>query len=734
MIRYTLKNHPKIEKARQQLEAVKGKTLKAEERAKLATDLAALILLASEYFQTGDEKKQQQNLAKMMEDPIGKVFTTAFADQSFRPHSTSRIAHQMIYLLEYFGIPSCFSPWQHLQLQLFKVLGASLPKLLVPLAIRALRKETSKVILPGEKKKLQEHLRRRRAEKIRLNINHLGEAILGEDEAAHRLDVYLKDLKEDAIDYISIKISTIYSQINLLSWEPTLEHLANNLRKLYRAAIEHPYTASDGNLSPKFVNLDMEEYKDLYLTKDLFKKVLDETEFKHFSAGIVLQAYIPDSHLIQQELTAWAKERVSKGGAPIKIRLVKGANLAMEQVEASTREWEQAPYYSKIETDANYKRMLHYALEPENAASVHIGIGSHNLFDIAYAMLLCVERGVSDFVTFEMLEGMADSIRRIVHELTGKMILYCPVATKEDFQSAIAYLIRRLDENTGHENFLRYMFNLRPHSEIWEAQVSFFLEGFKLLNSTSLGPNRKQNRSLLPPKIPIHTPFENEPDTDFSLAENRVWAQEILKTYEHKRYDPIPLVVNGREIREYLDGQGFDPSKPQEVLYTYALAAITHIEEAVTTAKAFEKTWGSVSVHERCEIMARLAHLLRVHRKHLLGIMIADGGKSLVEADVEYSEAIDFAEYYLRMMLRYENYHDLSFSPKGTVLVTPPWNFPISIPAGGILAGLLTGNCVLFKPAPEAVLCGWELVKLFWEAGVPKQALQFLNCVDNPIG
>ena len=478
----------------------------------------------------------------------------------------------------------------------------------------------------------------------------------------------------------------------------------------------------------------MEEYKDLSLTKELFKKVLDEDEFKNYSAGIVLQAYIPDSHLIQQELTEWAIERVKNGGAPIKIRLVKGANLAMEQVEASVRCWPQAPYHSKLETDANYKRMLHYALDPKHAQAVNIGVGSHNLFDISYALLLCSEREVLPFVTFEMLEGMADSIRRIVHELTGKMILYCAVATKQDFQSAIAYLIRRLDENTGHENFLRYMFNLKPHSDVWDAQVAFFLESFKDLEKTDLGPNRTQNRYLPPIEIPITAPFENDADTDFSLPANITWASDILHTYQNKKFDPIPLVINGKEIYDYLEGLGVDPSKPQEPLYNYSLATHQHIEETLTVAKASEASWNTLPVEDRCKIIAKFAHLLRVKRQHFIGVMIADGGKSIPEADTEYSEAIDFAEYYLRLMLRYQTYDYLAWTARGTVLVTPPWNFPVSIPAGGIIAGLLTGNCVIFKPAPEAVLCGWELAKVFWEAGVPKNVLQFINCIDNPIG
>jgi RHH-type transcriptional regulator, proline utilization regulon repressor / proline dehydrogenase / delta 1-pyrroline-5-carboxylate dehydrogenase len=735
VMRHSLKYHSKLEKARQCIQSVKGKPLSLQERTQLATELASLILLAAEHFQTNEEKQQQKNLAKMMEDPMGKIFTTAFTDQSFRPNKFSRIAHQMVYLLHYFGVPNFLSPIKTLAMRLLKTFGLAFPALIVPGAIAALRRETSKVIIPGEKKALLAHIKTRSKEGIRLNLNHLGEAILGEEEANKRLEVYLKDLKEDAINYVSIKISTIYSQINLISWNDTLEHIANKLRKLYRTAIKYPYLAQDGQRLAKFINLDMEEYKDLLLTKEVFKKVLDEEEFKHYSAGIVLQAYIPDSHLIQQELTEWAMKRCQKGGAPIKIRLVKGANLAMERVEASLRGWSQATYESKIHTDANYKRMVHYALETKHIRCATIGIGSHNLFDIAYALLLASENEVFDFINFEMLEGMADHIRRIIHELTGTVLLYCAVATKQDFQSAIAYLIRRLDENTGPENFLRHMFNLHPGTESWDTQTAFFLEGFKQIQTAPLGPNRKQNRYDPPKSFLTTTPFENEPDTDFSLPTHVQWAADILNKYKDLSFGPIPLVINGKEIHEQTpSGKGYDPSKPGRVIYTYSMAHQDLIEEALRVSKSSEALWKSVSIEERIKIIAQSAHLMRVKRADFIGVMIADGGKTIIEADTEYSEAIDFAEYYLRSMLRYNSLEDLSFSPRGTILITPPWNFPVSIPAGGIIAALITGNCVLFKPAPEAVLCGWELAKLFWQAGVPKNVLQFINCVDEPIG
>lgn len=730
-----MKNSEFLQKAADLLKLARGAPLSLEHREKMAIDLAAYMLNEARRIQTPREKKLQTQLARMMKDPKGKAFTTSMTDECFRSHRSRRAADQMVHLLDEFGIPSYLSPMKRLQLLAFRMVGKPLANLFMPMATWMLRRETSAVILPGEPHALRKHMALRREQGVRINLNHLGEAILGEAEAQRRLKVYLDDLTKDNVEYISIKISTIFSQINMLAWDKTIEILCDRLRELYRVAMAHKFTRADGSQVTKFVNLDMEEYRDLDLTMVLFKKVLEEPEFQKFSAGIVLQAYLPDSFGKQKELTEWAMKRVKNGGAPIKIRIVKGANLAMEQVEASLREWEQAPYKTKAEVDANYKRMVTYGCKPEHAKAVNLGIGSHNLFDISYAMLLRAESKVEHEVTFEMLEGMADHIRRVVQHLSGSMLLYCPVATKEDFQSAIAYLIRRLDENTGPENFLRHTFGLKPGTPDWETQAFVFLEACRNQDKAIAKPRRTQNRNSPAPLHKVSAPFDNDADTDFSLPANRKWAHDIADKWKNIKLDPIPLVIGGKEIHQKNpEGTGNDPSFPSKRLYAYSLATWEQIDQSLNHAKSYEKTWAATSVDERCELLAKAAQKMRERRGDLIGAMMADGGKTIFEGDPEVSEAIDFAEYYLRTMHKMDLNKDITWAPKGTILVTPPWNFPVSIPAGGILAPLIAGNCVLFKPAPEAVLSGWILVNALWDAGIPKEALQFINCEDEPVG
>lgn len=731
-----MEQHLNLTKAEELIDSVKGQHLSVEERKDKAIELAGYMITEANLTQTKHEKQQQSQLARMMNDPSGKVFTTCMTDQCFRSDKSSRIANQLAYLIRKLGTPSYLSFDRKLGLTAFKYLGPIMPGVLVPLTKMMLREETSTVILPGESKALAEHMSRRRKEKVRINLNHLGEAILGEDEAKKRLQIYIEDLEKPDIEYISVKISTICSQLNLLAWEDTLQMLSDRLKLLYRTAATNFFTRADGTKVPKFVNLDMEEYRDLTLTVELFQSVLNDPEFFQHSAGIVLQSYLPDSFLMQQKLTKWAKERVASGGAPIKIRIVKGANLAMEAVEASLRGWEQAPYPCKSDVDANFKRMLTYGMQPENAAVATLGIGSHNLFDIAYALLLRKEMGVENFVCFEMLEGMADHIRRVVQQLSGDMLLYCPAATKEEFQNAVAYLVRRLDENTAPENFLRHAFGLLPGNKVWEDQSKLFSTACTNAQIVPFEARRQQDRRI-PPILPDpNSSFENEADTDWSLPANQQWAKKILTDWKTKEHDLIPLEIGGVTIpaKTRDTAKGEDPSNPGKDLYRYALATEADIEKALETAAEAQKVWAETPIKERSNLLALVAQEMREHRANLIGVMIADAGKTIPEADVEISEAIDFAEYYRRNIEELHFLDDVEWKAKGTVLVTPPWNFPCSIPAGGILSALAAGNSVIFKPAPEVVLSAWVLVNLFWNAGISRQLLQFAPCAENPVG
>ena len=532
------------------LNTVKNKSFSNQNLADKAIKLAVMLLDGAQAEQTRGERARGAKIAAMMDDPQGKALTMVLSDQAFRSHNPARIADQVSYLLEKYGVPRYFAWWEQLGLHIGGVVGKVLPRIVVPAIVARLRAETKYVILPGEEKPLQTYIHKRRQLGTRLNLNQLGEAILGEGEAKRRLKAYLDLLARPNVEYISVKISSVYSQINLVAFDETVKAIKEPLRTLYRAAQTNQYVPlngkyapfnskyvplngndiqSNGQTTPKFVNLDMEEYRDLHLTVAAFQQVLDEAEFQSLKVGIVLQAYLPDSAEVQQTLTKWARERVERGGAPIKIRIVKGANLAMEEVEAALSGWEQAPYANKTDVDANYKRMVHYGCQPENAPAAQLGIASHNLFDIAYAMLLRAQNGVERWVEFEMLEGMANQQARVIQDVAGGVLLYAPVVKNEDFHSAIAYLVRRLDENTAPQNFLHDLFGLQVGTPSWQKQKKMFLDAVERQDKASDQPRRQQNRITEHPCFTADEPFSNAPDTDWSLPANQAWIRAVVR-------------------------------------------------------------------------------------------------------------------------------------------------------------------------------------------------------------
>ena len=483
----------------------------------------------------------------MIQSPHDKATLTQLTDQAFRSQRPHRAADQLIHILDVQGVPRFFSPIERTLLKGFQSFGAYLPGVAMPLVKERMQQETANVILPAERELLAEHLRARWEEGVRMNVNFLGEALLGEEDAQQRLQGYLAALQQPEIEVISVKISTIYSQISALAREHTVDVLCDRLELLFRAAAKAKFTRRDGTTVPKFVYLDMEEYRDKDLTAEVFMRTLDRPGLEQARAGIALQAYIPDSFATQQRINDWARNRVAAGGSPVTIRIVKGANMEAERVEASIRGWPQAPYKTKLETDANYLRMLHEGMQPENLAAVRLGIASHNLFTLAYGLVLATKNNALDRVQFEMLEGMANHQRRALFELTGNMLLYAPACRQEDFTNAIGYLVRRLDENTGPDNFLRHAFNIEVGSDDWNELEQQFVAAFEAKDtvSTRTAPNAEPksgassrgveaSKSGTRPRSATLAPFRNEPDTDWSLPQNDDWANSIIDNWQNR--------------------------------------------------------------------------------------------------------------------------------------------------------------------------------------------------------
>lgn len=663
---------------------------RADTVADMAVAVAEAIWRRSMTLQTDAERHQHASLARMLDDPLGTTFTGRMADRLFRSRRSERAARQWRLLVARWGVPGFLSRWERLAMHLGLFAARWWPHVVMPLVRRHLRAETDAVILPADEAALQAQIKRRAEQGVSLNINHLGEDILGAEQAEQRTQGYLELIARPGVGCVSVKISSICSHIDLTDFAGTVERISDQLRRLYRAAL-----AADRPL----VYCDMEAYRDLDLTMTAFMAVLNEPEFESLTAGIALQGYLPDTVDVFARLAAWAQERVASGGAPIRVRLVKGANLAMEQVEAGQRGWRQAPLTSKAAVDANYQRLLDHALQPEICAAVRIGVASHNLFAVAFALVLRERRGLGQAVEIEMLEGMANHQARAVHEAAGSLLVYAPVVEDAEFQAAIAYLTRRLDENTAPENFLRALFTLQPGQATWDEQVARFKAACIDARRPTPAIRRDQDRRTDPlPHDRPSLPFANTPETDWVTPANRAWLSELRQGV------PVPLSVHA-----------FEP-----------------LSRVLDRLQAGMAAWQQRGWQQRATVLRTIADLVEANRGRLIQLAMQTAGKAPAEADAEICEAVDFAWWYARAQPAPAN--GLVGNPLGIIAVTPPWNFPIAIPLGGVLAALQAGNTVVLKPAPETEALGLALAELCWEAGVPRSALALCTVPESELG
>ena len=679
---------------------------------------------------TKEERKEQHKYAVMVQRPQDKRFLVKMLDESSQIRDQKKLAARIKTLIDRYGVPKFLNARDAFLFKMYQVIGYRFDSIAIPIIKKRLRTDTSKVILDEARPQLTEHLAKRFKQKIGQNVNLLGEVVLGNGEADHRYRHYLEALEAPDINYISVKISGIYAQTHALNYEESFPELVRRMSELYQKAIDFPYVDENGVKRSKFVNLDMEEYKDAHFTLRLFKTVLGKPEFKNYSAGIVVQAYLPDAYELQTELLEFAKARVADGGAPLKMRIVKGCNLEMETVISSLRGWPNPVRSSKTEVDANYLHLLERALLPENAKALHLGVASHNLFTIAYAYLLSQKSGSSEYMTFEMLEGMADHVWRAQSILGNHVILYAPVVKDEHFLNAVSYLVRRMDENTAPDNFLTHSFNLKPNTKTWNFLEKQFEDAYRMKDSLTHTPTRTQNRLEAYVPVPPSDTMQNEPDTDFDLPQNQEWVRRIFAKWKKSPNDTpeiIPLQIGAGTVVCEQRHRYMDRCQNDEVCVCEMSRANTEqVKQILDIAEKDPAGWRNTTLEERHRIMFEAANRLGEMRGDLIGCMCAVTGKTVIEGDVEVSEGIDYARYYTNSMKTFTTLPDVDVTPKGTILVISPWNFPCAIPIGGIVAALAGGNTVILKPATVAAPVAWMFAKAFWDAGVPKEALQVI--------
>ncbi|GIW89285.1 MAG: L-glutamate gamma-semialdehyde dehydrogenase [Isosphaeraceae bacterium] len=511
---------------------------------------------------------------------------------------------------------------------------------------------------------------------------------------------------------LSLKLTSLCARFDPIHADSTRREVAHRLRPILRRARE----------LDAYVHIDMEQYAFKDLSLSIFRDLLSEPEFRDWPhVGIVVQSYLPDALDDLNQLRDWVQRR----GTPITIRLVKGAYWDYEVTVARQHGWPVPVFQQKWQSDLQFERGTQFLMRHHRW--LQPALGSHNLRSLAHAIAAAEQAGVpTSGFECQVLAGMGEPIADALAELGIRCRVYTPYGA---MLPGMAYLVRRLLENTSNESFLLASAGDRPIAEL-------------LRNPEEIGMSRAATRIRPAPAGPL-PPFRNEPPTDFARAANRDAFQAALVDVRSRLGLDCPLLIDGRPVPTPQTLESRDPSDTSRLVARAACATADHARAALQAAHAAFPAWADTPPAERAAILLRTAARLR-HCKHELAAWeVYECAKPWREADADIAEAIDFCEFYAREMLRLAapqhrdvpgESNTLGYLPRGVAVVIPPWNFPLAIPCGMTVAALVTGNTVVLKPAEQAPAMAWHLTQILHEAGLPPGVLNYLPGIGEEVG
>jgi len=518
---------------------------------------------------------------------------------------------------------------------------------------------------------------------------------------------------------VSVKPSALYSQVDPVDFEGSVEGILSRLRPIYRKVIQ----------LGGYLCIDMEMRRLKNITLELFRRLRSDAEFREYPhLGLALQVYLRETDGDLDGLITWARRE----GLPISIRLVKGAYWDYETVIAAQHTWPAPVYTVRAETDAAFERSAETILRHHDIC--HLACASHNVRSVSAVVELARALAVPDErYEFQVLYGMAEPFRKALLKTVGRVRLYCPYGR---MLPGMAYLMRRLLENTSNESFLRQTF-------VEGVEMERLLEPPR----TALDRAAAEAEPLGAPPAEGAAglgPFCNNPFPDWTVAEARGAYRGALADVRRQLGKTCPLFIGGQEVvtREVLDS--VNPARPDEIIGHVCQAGTQEVHRAVAAALEAFPAWRDTPPRRRAGCLIRAAEAARRRIYELCAWQTLEAGKQWSQAYLDVGEAIDFLEYYAREMVRLGEpsymgnvlgeVNEHFYEPKGIAAVIAPWNFPLAISCGMCAAALVSGNCVVYKPSGRTPIIGYTLLELLREADVPPGVFNFVPGRGSVIG
>jgi RHH-type proline utilization regulon transcriptional repressor/proline dehydrogenase/delta 1-pyrroline-5-carboxylate dehydrogenase len=580
-------------------------------------------------------------------------------------------------------------------------------------------------------------------------LDILGEAVTSEIEADRYLQMYLDLIEGIAptvnawpevpqIDRaqlgelprvnVSVKLTALDSRFDPIDPVGTTRRVASRLRPLLRMARKHR----------AYVHVDMESYQCKDLTLHIFREVLREDEFRDMTdVGIVIQAYLKDAEADLLTLRDWACER----GRPVWVRLVKGAYWDYETVHSAALGWPVPVFEQKWQSDANFEQLARFLIC--NHETLRPALASHNVRSLAHGIATARHIGLPNSgFELQMLYGMGGAEKQALVDMGHRVRIYMPYG---ELIPGMAYLVRRLLENTSNDSFLKASFTDRvsPEKLLMNPLDQGVAREASARKTTTSSSSHVVHEGNIAADADGMAPFHNEPPADFARKEQREAMAAALAEVRGQLGKSYPLWINGQPVETDQWLKSVDPSQNDRVVGQVAMAGVQHARQAVAAARGALPGWYALGATQRADFLRRAAHAMRERRFELAAWQVYECGKIWREADGDVCEAIDFCEFYARdgMALQAPQGVDVpgeenrfEYLPRGVAVVIAPWNFPLAILTGMTVAAMVTGNTVIMKPSEQSSVVAAKLMEIFDGLGLPAGVLNYLPGKGEVVG
>lgn len=551
----------------------------------------------------------------------------------------------------------------------------------------------------------------------RFSYDMLGEAARTKEDAENYYASYVKAIdtigKVATFDNpiqnpgISVKLSALNPRYEYIQHEHVMKELPPLLLALAQQAKQY-------NIG---LTVDAEEADRLDLSLDIFAQVYQDKSLAGWEGfGLAVQAYQKRAPYVIDWLASLAQQQQKR----IMVRLVKGAYWDAEIKMSQIQGLSGYPVFTrKNATDVSYLACARKLLA--QTAYFYPQFGTHNAYSVA--AILEMTNANTEF-EFQCLYGMGRPLYDQIVDPTKfnrACRIYAPVGTHQDL---LGYLVRRLLENGANSSFVNLLADDKTPIEKIIADPVARIESLT---------SKPHPRIPLPQNIYPH--WENSEGLDLSNMDVLKQLKNQMDNVDKELWNIGPM-INGSVLTDPQSNEMKSPANLDHVLGRVNQATENDVEEALRAAHAAKRRWEETPVQQRAEIIERAANMFQQEMPRLMTLLSREGGKCILDCMSEVREAIDYCRYYA-YRARHDlsplplpgptgEYNQLSLHPRGIIVCISPWNFPLAIFAGQIIAALVTGNVVIAKPAEQTPIIAYQAVKILHQAGIPKDVLQLV--------